>query len=217
MFETSMTWNDLLFMLQGAGKTLLITFWAVAGGTLLGLGFGLVRATGPRWISLPLGSLLDVLRSVPLLIQFILANSFQAIAGLGASPFVVGCTVLGLYTSAYCTEIVRGGVLAVPLTTRRAARSLGLTYTQDLTTIVFPLAVRVMLPSWIGLTLGVMKDSALVLWIGIIELLRSSQIIVTRLQEPLFILMIAGLIYFLISFPISRIGAHLERKWREDD
>ena len=217
MFETSMTWNDLLFMLQGAGNTLLITFWAVLGGTILGIGFGLVRATGPLWITLPLGFVLDILRSVPLLIQFILANSFQAIAGLGASPFFVGCTVLGLYTSAYCTEIVRGGVLAVPQTTRRAARSLGLTYTQDLTNIVFPLAVRVMLPAWIGLTLGVMKDSALVLWIGIIELLRSSQIIVTRIQEPLFVLMIAGLIYFLISFPISRIGAHLERKWREDD
>jgi len=217
MIETSMTWNDLLFMLQGAGKTLLITLWAVAGGTLLVTGFGLVRAAGPLWITLPLAFFLDILRSVPLLIQFILANSFQAIAGLGAPPFLVACTVLGLYTAAYCTEIVRGGVLAVPQTTRRAARSLGLTYTQDLTNIVFPLALRVALPSWIGLTLGVMKDSALVLWIGIIELLRSSQIIVTRIQEPLLVLMIAGLIYFLISFPISRIGAHLERKWREDD
>jgi polar amino acid transport system permease protein len=217
MFDTSMTWNDLLFMLEGAGRTLLITFWAVAGGTLLGTGFGLVRAAGPLWITLPLGFILDILRSVPLLIQFILANSFQAIAGLGAPPFVVACTVLGLYTSAYCTEIVRGGVLAVPQNTRRAARSLGLSYTQDLTNIVFPLALRVALPSWIGLTLGVMKDSALVLWIGIIELLRSSQIIVTRIQEPLFVLTVAGLIYFLISFPISRIGAHLERKWREDD
>lgn len=217
MYETSMSWNDLLFLLEGTWQTLSITFWAVAGGTILGVGFGLVRATGPWWATVPLGFVLDILRSIPLLIQFILANSFQAIAGLGMSPFIVGCTVLGLYTSAYCTEIVRGGVLAVPITTRRAARSLGLTYTQDLTQIVFPLAVRVMLPAWIGLTLGVMKDSALVLWIGIIELLRSSQIIVTRIQEPLFVLTIAGLIYFLISFPISRIGARLEKNWREDD
>lgn len=217
MFETSLTLNDLMFMLKGTGNTLLITFWAVAGGTVLGIGFGLIRATASLWITVPLGFLLDILRSIPLLIQFILANSFQAIAGLNLSPFIVGCIVLGLYTSAYCTEIVRGGVLAVPPTTRRAARSLGLTYTQDLTQIVFPLAVRVMLPSWINLTLGVMKDSALVLWIGIIELLRSSQIIVTRIQEPLFVLSVAGLIYFLISFPIARIGAHLEKKWLEDD
>lgn len=217
MFETAMSWNDLLFLLKGAGNTIAITFWAVFGGTILGVAFGLIRATGSRWITFPLGFVLDILRSVPLLIQFILVNSAQAIVGLGMSPFTVGCTVLGLYTSAYCTEIVRGGVLAVPSTTRRAARSLGLTYTQDLTQIVFPLATRVMLPAWIGLTLGVMKDSAMVLWIGIIELLRSSQIIVTRIQEPLFVLMIAGLIYFLISFPIARLGLRLEKNWKEND
>ena len=79
--------------------------------------------------------------------------------------------------------------------------------------IVYPMALRVMLPSWIGLTLGVMKDTALVGWIGVIELLKSSQILITRMQnEPLFILTIAGLIYFLISFPISRSGAQLEKK-----
>ncbi|MBA3324529.1 MAG: amino acid ABC transporter permease, partial [Rhodobacteraceae bacterium] len=151
------------------------------------------------------------------LIQLILANAFQAIAGLGWSPFVTSCIVLSLYTSAYCTEIVRGAIEAVPTTTRRAARSLGMGWGQDMTHIVFPMALRVALPSWIGLTLGVMKDSALVLWLGIIELLRASQILVTRLQEPLFILSVAGAIYFLLSFPIARLGGQLEKRWREND
>ena len=217
MFDTSFRLQDLLFLLQGAGVTLAITFWAMLGGTLLGMAFGLVRATAPWYLNAPLGLVLDALRSVPLLIQFVLGNSFKSIIGLDWSPFVIGCVVLALYTSAYCAEIVRGGILAVPTTTRRAARSLGLTYRQDLSEIVFPMALRVALPSWIGLTLGVMKDTSLVLWIGIIELLRASQIIVTRIQEPLFVLSIAGLIYFLMSFPISRLGARLERRWREDD
>jgi polar amino acid transport system permease protein len=217
MLDTAFSLNDLRYMLQATGMTLLITLWAVLGGTALGMAFGLVRATAPRYIDWPLGAVLDVLRSVPLLIQFILGNSFQAIAGWNLSPFFVACAVLGLYTAAYCTEIVRGGILAVPVTTRRAARSLGLTYWQDLREIVFPLATRVMLPSWIGLTLGVMKDTALVLWIGIVELLRASQTIITRIQEPLLVLSIAGAIYFLISFPIARLGDHLERKWREND
>ena len=217
MFDTAFSWGDLMFMLRGTGMTLAITFWAVLGGTIMGLVFGLIRATAPWYVNWPLGAVLDVLRSVPLLIQFILGNSFQAIAGWNLSPFLVGCIVLAGYTAAYCTEIVRGGILAVPAITRRAARSLGMTWWQDMREIVLPLGTRVMLPSWIGLTLGVMKDTALVLWIGIIELLRSSQIIVTRIQEPLFVLSIAGLIYFLISFPISRLGARLERKWREND
>lgn len=218
MFNTAVSPNDLWFLAQGAGWTLLITAIAMVGGTLLGVIFGVTRAVLPGWTTLPLGFVLDIFRSVPLLIQLILANSFIPILGLRATPFAVSCVVLALYTSSYCSEIVRGGVLAVPQTTRRAARSLGMTWWQDMTEIVYPMALRVMLPSWIGLTLGVMKDTALVGWIGVVELLKSSQILITRMQnEPLFILMIAGLIYFLISFPISRLGARLERRFREND
>ncbi|GGE88208.1 amino acid ABC transporter permease [Stappia taiwanensis] len=217
MFDTALSFNDLLFLLKGAGVTLSVTAFAVVGGTALGLLFGVLRSHVSPWVMLPLTFVLDVFRSVPLLIQLILANAFQAIAGLQFSPFVTSCIVLALYTSAYCTEIVRGAIEAVPPVTRRAARSLGLTWGQDMTQIVFPMALRVGLPSWIGLTLGVMKDSALVLWLGIIELLRASQILVTRLQEPMFILLIAGAIYFALSFPIARLGGRLEKRWQEND
>jgi polar amino acid transport system permease protein len=217
MIETDFARTDLWFMLRGAGMTLTLTFWAVLGGTAMGLVFGVLRAAAPWWINAPLGAVLDVFRSIPLLIQFILANSFKSIIGLDVSAFVVACVVLSLYTAAYCTEIVRAGVLAVPSTTRRAARSLGMTWSQDLRYIVYPIALRVSLPTWVGLTLGVMKDTALVLWIGIVELLRASQVIVTRIQEPLLVLMLCGLIYFLMSYPISRLGAYLESRWRDDD
>jgi polar amino acid transport system permease protein len=217
MFDTGLSFNDLMFLAKGAGVTLAITAVSVLFGTLLGVAFGTFKAHFGPWIAAPLTFVLDVLRSVPLLIQLILANAFQSIAGFGWSPFTVACVILSLYTSAYCTEIVRGGIDAVPAVTRRAARSLGMSWAQDMTNVTLPMALRVALPGWIGLTLGVMKDSALVLWLGIIELLRSSQILVTRLQEPLFILMICGAIYFLISFPIARLGGRLEARWREND
>lgn len=217
MIETDFARTDLWFMLRGAGMTLTLTFWAVLGGTAMGLVFGVLRATTPWWINAVLGAVLDVFRSIPLLIQFVLANSFKSIVGLDLSAFMVACIVLAVYTSAYCTEIVRAGVLAVPSTTRRAARSLGMSWSQDLRYIVYPIALRVSLPSWVGLALGVMKDTALVLWIGIVELLRASQVIVTRIQEPLLVLMLCGLIYFLMSYPISRLGAYLESRWRDHD
>ena len=217
MIETDFARTDLWFMLQGAGMTLALTFWAVLGGTVMGFVFGVLRAVASAWINALLGAVLDVFRSIPLLIQFILANSFKSIVGLDVSAFTVACVVLAIYTSAYCAEIVRAGVLAVPSTTRRAARSLGLTWWQDMRLIVYPIALRVSLPSWVGLTLGVMKDTSLVLWIGIVELLRASQVVVTRIQEPLLVLMLCGLIYFLMSYPISRFGAYLETRWRDDD
>jgi len=217
MIETDFARTDLWFMLRGAGMTLTLTFWAVLGGTVMGLVLGVLRAVSPWWINAVIGAVLDVFRSIPLLIQFILANSFKSIIGLDLSAFMVACIVLAIYTAAYCTEIVRAGVLAVPTTTRRAARSLGMSWSQDLRYIVYPIALRVSLPSWVGLTLGVMKDTSLVLWIGIVELLRASQVIVTRIQEPLLVLMLCGLIYFLMSYPISRLGAYLESRWRDDD
>ena len=226
MFTTSLTANDLLFLLQGAWTTLAITAMAMLIGTLLGVVFGLLRALLPR-ASLPLAALLDVFRSVPLLIQFVLLNSFKSILGLdwsafarylqaqGVEAFAVACLVLGVYAAAYCTEVVRGGVLSVPPSVRRAARSLGLSYRQDLFHIVLPMAARVAFPGWVNLTLSVMKDTSLVLWIGIVELLRASQTIVTRIQEPLFVLCIAGLVYYLMSWVVARLGARLERRWQQ--
>ena len=217
MFHTALTLSDLLFLSKGAVITVVITAISVLFGSLLGLIFGVIKAQVGWLAAAPLTFVLDVLRSVPLLIQLILANAFQSIVGLGWSPFTVACVMLSLYTSAYCTEIVRGGIDAVPAVTRRAARSLGMSWRQDMAHVTLPMALRVALPGWIGLTLGVMKDTALVLWLGIIELLRSSQILVTRLQEPLFILLVAGAIYFLLSFPIARLGGRLEQRWREND
>ena len=95
MFTTSLTANDLLFLLQGAWTTLAITAMAMLIGTLLGVVFGLLRALLPR-ASLPLAALLDVFRSVPLLIQFVLLNSFKSILGLDWSAFAVACLVLGV-------------------------------------------------------------------------------------------------------------------------
>lgn len=216
MFSTSFSWNDLLFLLDGAWVTLQLTFWSIMLGSLAGLLFGLLRALLPG-ASLPLAWVLDVFRSVPLLIQFVLFNSLKSIVGLNLSAFSVGCIVLGVYTAAYFTEIVRSGVLSVPFTLRRASRSLGLSFLQDLRWIVLPMATRVAFPGWLNLVLGVMKDTALVMWIGIVELLRASQTIVTRIQEPLLVLCIAGLIYYVMSLVVARLGARLERRWQEND
>ncbi|WP_201190872.1 amino acid ABC transporter permease [Pseudomonas fluorescens] len=216
MLSTSFTWNDLLFLLNGAWVTLQLTCWAILLGTFAGLLFGVLRALLPR-ATLPLAWVLDVFRSVPLLIQFVLFNSLKSIVGLNISAFSVGCIVLGVYAAAYFTEIVRGGVLSVPLTLRRASRSLGMSFFQDLRWIVLPMATRVAFPGWLNLVLGVMKDTALVMWIGIVELLRASQTIVTRIQEPLLVLCIAGLIYYVMSLVVARLGARLETRWQEND
>ncbi|MBP7002676.1 amino acid ABC transporter permease [Amaricoccus sp.] len=217
MFDTSLTSADLLFLARGAGMTLLVTAISVALGTILGIVFGVFRLQVGPWWAAPVTFVLDIFRSIPLLIQLVLTNAFLGmVLKLKISGFTVACAVLTLYTAAYCAEIVRGAIDSVPATTRRAARSLGMTWWQDMANIVTPLATRVALPSWIGLALGVMKDSALVYIVQVTELLKATQILITRLQEPLLLLMICGLFYFVISFPLARFGGYLEKRWSND-
>ncbi|MFC1681321.1 amino acid ABC transporter permease [Pseudomonadota bacterium] len=214
-FVSEFSTNDFLYMLKGLGVSISLTLWAVAFGTVLGIILGFVRSAVGALLNFMMGSILDVFRSVPLLIQLILFNALGSILKLGFSPFQVSCIVLSAYTAAYVSETVRSGILSVPPALLRSARSLGLTYFQTLREIVFPLALRVSFPTWVGITLGVFKDTSLVLWIGIIELLKSSQIIITRTQEPLLILSIAGLLYFVVSFGFTRAANRVEKKWEQ--
>ncbi|MEI2387370.1 amino acid ABC transporter permease [Breoghania sp. JC706] len=217
MFDTALSSADLIFLAKGAGMTIVVTAISVAIGTVLGIVFGVIRVQLGTVYAAPLTFFLDIFRSVPLLIQLVLANAFMGmVLRVQFSGLTVACMVLSLYTAAYCAEIVRGGIDAVPTTTRRAARSLGMSWGQDMRHIVMPLATRVALPSWIGLALGVMKDSALVYVVQVTELLKSTQILITRLQEPMLLLLICGAFYFVISFPLARFGGYLEKRWSND-
>lgn len=216
MFTTKLTWSDLVYLSNGALVTIELTVAAMAIGTALGIIFGFIRAGMPK-ISMPLAWILDIPRCVPLPIQFVLFNSFKTVIGIKWSAFTVACFVLGLYTASYCTEVVRGGILAVPGNLRRASRSLGLSWRQDVFYIVIPLAVRVGFSGWLNLTLSVMKDTSLVFWIGIIELLRASQQLNIRLNEPFVIFFLAGIFYYVISWVVSNIGSRFENKWVIND
>ena len=209
---TSLSINDLFFMMEGAKRTMTLFFWSVIFGTALGVMLGWARASANVAINFAIGACIDVLRSVPLIIQFILFNSAVSVFGFPMDAFYSGVVVLTLYMGAYCSEVVRSGFKAVPPITRRAARSLGLTYWQDLRYIVFPIGTRAVFPAWIGLVVGILKDTALVTVLGYIELLRAAEIIISRTQEPLLVLIGVGIFYFILCYPISKYSAHLERK-----
>ena len=207
-------WTDLWFMGEAAGRTLLISVLAIVAGTLIGAVFGWVLSVG-RWVAAAtLGVVLDAFRSVPLLIQLILFFNLFPIIGFPLNPFTAGTIVLTAYTAALVANVVRGGIEAVPAPMRRAARSLGMSYWQDMRHIVLPIGLRAVFPSWVGVALAVVKDSALVSAIGYVELIRASQLLVTRTQEPFIVFAIAGAFYFALSYPLSRVAARIEQRWK---
>ncbi|SHF18922.1 amino acid ABC transporter membrane protein 2, PAAT family [Ruegeria intermedia] len=214
-FFSGFTPNDLWFLAEAALRTLWISALSISIGTVLGAIFGWILYEGKLTATLTLAPVLDVFRSVPLIIQLVLFYNFAPIVGLDLDPFASGVVILTIYTAALVANVARGGIEAVGLPMRRAARSLGMTYWQDLRHVVLPIGGRAVFPAWVGVALGVMKDSALVSVLGYVELLKASQILITRTQEPFLILTLAGAFYFALSYPVSRFAASLERKWAQ--
>ncbi|MBI1386376.1 MAG: ABC transporter permease subunit [Rhizobiales bacterium] len=211
------TTNDFWLMAQGAGITFVLTIVSGAIGTLIGFFVGWARTARSRIVFYLLGAYIDVIRSVPLIIQFVLFNSFMAIAGYPMNPFFSGIITLSIYISGYVAEVVKAGIESVPAVTRKAARGLGLTYLQDFLYIVVPIGMRTIFPAWTGLMLGLMKDTSLIAVLGATppELLRASQIIINRIQEPLMILLGAGAFYFVMCYVITVAAGRYERSWQE--
>ena len=209
-FFSSFQPSDFLYLAEAAWRTVLISVLSISIGTFLGVIFGWLMYEGKLAAALTLGPVLDVFRSVPLIIQLVLFYNFAPMIGLNLDPFLSGVVILSTYCASLVANVARGGMEAVGQPMRRAARSLGMSYWQDLRYVVLPIGGRAGFPSW---ALGVMKDSALVSVLGYVELLKASQILITRTQEPLLILTIAGAFYFALSYPISRYAATLEKRW----
>jgi polar amino acid transport system permease protein len=214
-FFSSFALNDIFFMAEAAWRTLLISVISISIGTLLGSIFGWMLSEGRYLAIIVVAPILDIFRSVPLIIQLVLFYNFAPIIGFDLDAFESGLVILTLYTAALVANVVRGGIASVGMPMRRASRSLGMSYWQDLFYVVLPIGGRAIFPSWVGVALGVLKDSALVSVLGYVELLRASQILMTRTQEPLLIIAVAGAFYFALSYPISRFSAKFERKWSQ--
>jgi polar amino acid transport system permease protein len=207
--------NDLWFLGEAALRTMWISLLSISIGTVLGAIFGWILYEGKLAATLTVAPILDIFRSVPLIIQLVLFYNFAPIIGLNLDPFASGVVILTIYTASLVANVARGGIEAVGSPMRRAARSLGMTYWQDLRHVVLPIGGRAVFPAWVGVALGVMKDSALVSVLGYVELLKASQILITRTQEPFLILTLAGAFYFALSYPISRYAAALEKRWAQ--
>lgn len=214
-FFSGFTPNDLWFLGEAALRTLWISLLAISCGSAIGIVFGWMLSVSRIGGGFVLSPVLDIFRSVPLIIQLVLFYNFAPMIGLRLDPFGAGLIVLIIYTSANVAYVARGGIDAVGESMRRAARSLGMTYWQDMRYVVWPIGLRAVFPAWVGVALGVMKDSALVSVLGYIELLKASQILITRTQETILILAIAGAFYFALSYPISLYASHLEERWSQ--
>ena len=146
-----------------------------------------------------------VFRGTPLLLQLYLV--FYGLPGLGViiDPFPAAVLVFSLNEGAYCAEIVRAALEAVPAGQLEAGYCVGMSYLQTMRRIVLPQAMRTAFPSLANSLIAMMKDTSLASTITVTEMLMSTQRIIARTYEPLALYMEAGIIYLLFSTVLTKL------------
>ncbi len=200
--------------------TIALSVGAISIGSCIGAIAGWVRTFNvvkKNWLLWGFTSIyVDTIRGTPLLLQvYFVYYALPPLTGINTSIFFAGVASLALFQGAYVSEVVRAGIDAIGKTQRWAGQSLGMTYFQVLRYIILPQALKIMIPPYIGVCLGVIKDTSLVSTIGFIELAFSAGIIGRRTLEPLAPWLMAATIYFMICFPISKLSQKLEVRLRE--
>lgn len=226
--ETSLyyMWLSLPPLLVGMLMTLFLTVVAVFNGILIGTVTGVARVIHNKMINLCAGIYVDFIRGTPLLVQIfmihfgsppILGMLFNNGQPIPLNPFISALLALSINSGAYVAEIIRAGIQSIDKGQMEAARSLGMTYRQSMRHIILPQAIKRVVPPLGNEFIAMLKDSSLVSVIGMEELVRKAQVIVTRSYRPTETWLEVGLLFLLMTIPFTRIVAWLERRLKVND
>lgn len=213
--------NNLVFLfrylLQGTGVTLGVTAIALSSGFILGTMLGLFRVYGGPVLSGFAAVYSTVIRGIPVIVvifisYFVIARVTSGIINL--SPFLAGSLSLGIASSAYQSEVLRGAIIAVPPGQMMAARAIGMSRLKAIRHIIMPQALRLAIPPWSNEAAIVLKDSSLVYVIGVAEILRRAEYVSARTLEPFIAFGACAAIYFLMTFLTNRGLDALERRYK---
>jgi polar amino acid transport system permease protein len=218
-------------ILAGVGNTLILTVVAIAIAVVVGALLAVMRMSANPVFRLASGLYVAAFRSIPLLVLILLVYFFAILVpriGFGVpfmapivsvstndviSPMTAAILALGLGQAAYTCEIIRGGILAVDRGQREAAASIGMRPTAVLMRVVFPQAMRVVVPGLGNETIGMLKATSLVQVIGFTELLTTAQRIYGQNYETIQLLAVVTIWYAILT-GIGTLGQHaLERRF----
>lgn len=220
-------------ILLGLFRTLELTIIAMAMGLGIGTVLAVMRLSPNRLLSTVSWAYIWFFRSVPALVQLIFWYNFGALypaltlkAPFGPvlytintntmiTPMFAALAGLGLAQAAYTAEVIRAGIVSVPRGQTRAALALGMTPMTIFVRIIFPQAMRVIIPPVGNEVISMVKNTSLVSVIALAELLYTAQLIYARTYETIPLLIVASLWYLAIVSILS-IGQHfLERRYRQ--
>ncbi|HHQ6731859.1 TPA: ABC transporter permease subunit [Staphylococcus aureus] len=206
------------FFLKGIKITILISLIGVALGSILGAVVALMKLSKIKIISWIASIYIEILRGTPMLVQvFIVFFGITAALGLDISALVCGTIALVINSSAYIAEIIRAGINAVDKGQMEAARSLGLNYRQTMKSVIMPQAIKNILPALGNEFVTLIKESSIVSTIGVGEIMFNAQVVQGISFDPFTPLLVAAVLYFVLTFVLTRIMNMIEGRLNASD
>ncbi|MFO7173677.1 MAG: amino acid ABC transporter permease [Bacillota bacterium] len=206
----------LLFLARGLLVSLEIAAWTIVLSLVGGIVLGVLRFSGEtagpgrplrRWLGRLAALYVETFRNLPMLL-LVLAARFWS----GLPPKWAGVAGMTIFTSAVLGEVVRAGLGSIDRGQWEAAASQGFTYGVALREIILPQALRRMIPPIVSQFTTVLKDTAYVYMIGVVELVAAGTVIYAKELNPLETFFFIALIYFVINYTMSLLARGLERR-----
>lgn len=202
----------LPYLWQGGLIAVELLIGALTGGVVIGFFLALASLSRQWWIRLPVQTYIYILRGTPVLLQLILLYNVLPQFGVEFSAFYSALIALTINETAFCAEIIRGGIQATDREQRMAAQAFGFSRATEMIRVVIPQALRAILPTLGNEAVGLLKSTSLASVVGVNELTMRGQTIVS--QNFLFIpvLVASGAIYIALSSLLAGVQWWLESR-----
>ncbi|MCR4436042.1 MAG: amino acid ABC transporter permease [Clostridiales bacterium] len=203
---------------NGISVTLKFTLFSTLAGFLWGTVLALIKVSRVKPLEWFARIYTSIFRGTPLLVQlFLVYFATPQLTGYSITSLQASILTFGLNSAAYISEALRGGIVSVDRGQYEAAMALGVPYRQMMFDIIFPQALKHVLPALVNESIALLKESSLVAMIGVTDILRGAQMIQNITYRAFEPLIIAAAIYYVLVMILTMLANRLERWVRRSD
>lgn len=202
------------FLLKGLEMTVIVTVGSLAVSTVLGAVWAIIRYMEIPVLSPMVAALINMLRSIPILVQLYFIYFVAPSVGLSLTALQAAIIGIGVGYSVYHAESYRAALKAVERGQIEAAKSIGMNWWLMLRRVIVPQAVPIALPSWGNLAVMMLKDSSLASTITVTELAFQGRVLASSTYDNSTIYILVSLLYMVICLPLLLLVSKLEIKSR---
>lgn len=203
--------NEFQFLLKGAYYTMFITLVSMFFGLIIGLFIAIARLRGNILVSGLAKTYVSIIRGTPLLVQIFIIYFGLPDFGISLEPLTAALISLSINIGAFLSETMRGAILSVPKGQMEAALSLGMSYWQAMKRIILPQASRIAIAPMGNTFIGMLKETSLISTITVTELLRASQLLISKHLVVMPFYIAIAIMYWVMSTVFSTILGRIER------